>query len=311
MSFPPQTIPSALLARVLTTVDINGIATPFNQSLNSLQRFCRPVLFYKEDFAFELAYSGSAFLFRHQGHNFLICCKHQVRYPHGEFSPSAICFVINEDGKNIAISPNASTSVKIDSYYDRTNEDILLVEYHAERDRRPLDRYFLSFDLDEIATLSTVPESQIILIFSIGYPTRFSDYEITFDESEIPVTADVVSRWVKLYLQEREREGWDLETRIPLKVHERYHAEIGDPDGFSGSPVFFIWQDDTRQTHLGFAGMITHGNSGGAFQIYPAETIKEIIAEAIRIDPQPEDSSPVEDHSHPESSSNAPSEPEL
>jgi hypothetical protein len=64
-------------------------------------------------------------------------------------------------------------------------------------------------------------------------------------------------------------------------VHERYHAEIGDPDGFSGSPVFFIWQDETRQTHLGFAGMITHGNRSGAFQIYPAEAIKPAVRSIV------------------------------
>ena len=105
MHYPAQTIPSALLAKVLTTVDINCIATPFNRSLDSLQRFCRPFLFYKDNFAFELAYSDSRFLFRHRGHNFLMCCKHQLRFPGGQFSPSAICFVVEEDGKSTGLPP--------------------------------------------------------------------------------------------------------------------------------------------------------------------------------------------------------------
>lgn len=79
----------------------------------------------------------------------------------------------------------------------------------------------------------------------------------------------------------RQRSEWDLDSRIPLKVDDRWHAEIGDPDGFSGSPVFFIWQDATRQTHLGFAGIITHGSSSGSFQVYPTETIREIVNRII------------------------------
>ena len=88
---------------------------------------------------------------------------------------------------------------------------------------------------------------------------------------------EVVSRWCKLYLQPRKATEWDLSSRIPVKVHEKYPADVGDPDGFSGSPVFFIWQDESRQTHLGFAGMITQGDKSGNFQIYPAETIRTVV----------------------------------
>jgi len=41
--------------------------------------------------------------------------------------------------------------------------------------------------------------------------------------------------------------------------------------------LLFIWQDPTNQMHLGFAGMITHGNTAGKFRIYDAEVIKKVL----------------------------------
>ena len=278
MNYPVQTLPSTLIANGLTTVEINGIATPFNLSLDSLQRFCRPVLFYRDDCAFELAYSGSSLLFRLRGHNFLMCCKHQLLRE--RLKPSAICLVLEEDGKRVALSPDASTTLKVDSYLDRTPEDILFVEYHSERNGRNLDRYFLSFDLDAAATLASVPPGQVTLIFAIGYPTRFADYEIKFDEAEIPVSADVVSRWVKLYLQPRERSDRDLQTRIPLQVHERCHADIGDQTASAVRPGFSFGRT-RRARRSRLRRMITHGSSSGAFQIYPAEAIKAIVKDIM------------------------------
>ena len=60
-------------------------------------------------------------------------------------------------------------------------------------------------------------------------------------------------------------------------MHAKSAAEIGDPDGFSGSPVFFLYQDESLQTHLGYAGMITHGNKDGRFMIYEAACIRDLV----------------------------------
>ena len=228
-----NTLPGLIIAQIKTTVEINGIATPFNLSLTSLQRFCRPLLFHRNHDIYELAYSGSSFLFRCRGHNFLLCTRHQIK---GEFSPADICIVVEEeDARKIGLSPNATNRIRIDSYLDRTAEDILLIEYHSERNGRDLSPYFLRFDPDTVRSLGSVSSEQVVIIFAIGYPTRFADYEVKFDETDLaPIGLEVVSRWCKLYLQPREATEWDLSSRIPVKVHEKYPADVGDPDGFSG-----------------------------------------------------------------------------
>jgi hypothetical protein len=59
----------------------------------------------------------------------------------------------------------------------------------------------------------------------------------------------------------------DHDFRVQSQRHQRYRAEIGDPDGFSDAPLFFLYQDDTRQAHLGFVGMFTDSKMSGSFPI--------------------------------------------
>lgn len=269
------------MAKTKTAIEISGIATPFNRSLDSLQRFCRPLLFHKDHDVYDLAYSGSSFLFRCRERNFVLSTSHQLRMDSGNFQPDQICIVIDEGDGKVGLSPDGANRVRIDSYDDKTQEDILLIEYASERNGRNIAGHFLRIDLENIPTLSNVAPEKIVLIFAIGYPSCFSDYDVCFDDSYTPVSLDIVNRWCKLYLEAREPGNWDLHTRIPMKIHHKHHADVGDPNGFSGSPVFFIWQDEASQTHLGFAGMITHGNKGGNFQIYDADVIKLVLKQIL------------------------------
>jgi hypothetical protein len=104
----------------------------------------------------------------------------------GQFGPADICIVVEEeDARKIGLSPNATNRIRIDSYLDRTAEDILLVEYHSERNGRDLSPYFLRFDPDTVRSLGSVSPEQVVIIFAIGYPTRFGDYEVKFDETDL------------------------------------------------------------------------------------------------------------------------------
>jgi hypothetical protein len=125
-------------------------------------------------------------------------------------------------------------------------------------------------------TLSSVPADQVRAIFAIGYPTMARDAEITFDADDIPTAVDMTSRWVKLYLELAEPAPFDTENRRALVKHRTYEQELENPDGLSGAPVFFIYLDPSLQAHLGFAGMITHGN-GTRFMIYEGETIRLLL----------------------------------
>ncbi|MGO7955521.1 hypothetical protein [Rhizobium leguminosarum] len=61
-----------------------------------------------------------------------------------------------------------------------------------------------------------------------------------------------------------------------------YGQDIGNPNGWSGAPVFFVWGDDNKDHHLGFAGMIAHGSSHGGFMLYRAEDIRKFVNGAIK-----------------------------
>jgi hypothetical protein len=59
-------------------------------------------------------------------------------------------------------------------------------------------------------------------------------------------------------------------------MHSKYTSNLDDPDGLSGSPVFFVYVDASMQTHLGFAGILTHSN-GYRFMLYEADTIRLLL----------------------------------
>src|SRR3712207_1307773 len=98
--------------------------------------------------------------------------SHQPKRPGVQFAvrcSSDIILVIEEGTQKVGLSPNGVNRVLVDSYLDKTMEDILLLEFHSEPNGRDLDRYFLDLDLDRVSTLTTVPPDQIVLIFAIGY----------------------------------------------------------------------------------------------------------------------------------------------
>lgn len=270
-------IPSFLTAAMKLSLPINGVFVPFKQSVTNLQRFCRPVMFHNQDPVFDLSCSGSSFLFRHRAHNLLLCTRHQLVNQGRD--PQDVALIVDEmDGRKVALSPNGATRIIYHQPAQANLSDIFLAEYASERNGRNIDSQFLRFDLDAVQDLRTVAADKIVLIFAIGYPTRFSSFETKLDQDDGSATGlDVISRWTKLYLEPTVPSAFDHELRLPLQIHRDFQADIGDPDGFSGSPVFFVYQDDTRQAHLGFAGMITHANKLGRFLVYETANIRTAV----------------------------------
>ncbi len=280
-----SSLPSPLIAAMKMSVPMNGVLVPFKRCIDNLQRFCRPVMFHNDDPIFDLSCSGSSLLFRHGGRNLLLCTRHQ--FMNQGRDPQDLVLILDEpDGRKVALTPNEATRAIFSVPAQKNLEDISLAEFRSVRSGRNLDPQFLRLDLDTTADLQIVPPEKVVLIFAIGYPTSFSSAEIIIDEDDGVTGFDVISRWCKLYLTPAERTNWDHDFRFPLQIHEDYHANIGDPDGFSGSPVFFIYQDDTKQAHVGFAGMITDANQEGRFVIYEAAYIRQVVA-GLGLSPSP------------------------
>lgn len=274
-------IPTRETAKANLSAPINGLMIPFKSIPDSVHRFCRPLNFHRLDSPYDLAYSGSSLLFRYRGRNFQLATKHQLRMRGlPDLDPALACLLFEKDGSHIGLSPDGATQVRVNSMDDLTSEDILLLEYENQRGNQPMTPHFLQLDLHQMGGLRNVPEDQVCLIFSIGYPLHVQSYEPVFDESFNLTKLDIVARWAKLFLEPRPRTPFDLDTRLPLGVIEKHHGDIGDPQGWSGAPVFFLWLDPNRELQLGFAGMITHA-SGVAFGVYPAEDILKVVNRAI------------------------------
>lgn len=274
------------VAGMKLSVPVNGLFTHFKRLPDNVRRFCRPLLFHRDSSPYELAYSGSSLMFRHRGRNLQLATKHQLRMRgQPDLDPADACMVLQRDDRNIGISPISATRLNAGFAPDATVEDILLLEFGTDRAGQDISPHFLSLDLDVTPGLSELAPERVRYIFSIGYPTKDQGYEPVFNDGFELIDLGIISRWGKVILQPRERTSWDLDTRIPLRVHERT-GEIGDPDGWSGAPVFFVWLDQSNIAQLGFAGMVTHGD-GSNFGIYPGEEIRRIVDQVLRLPPPP------------------------
>lgn len=269
-------LPNFITAAMKLSVPVNGVLIPFKNCVDSLYRFCRPLLFHNEDPTFDLSYSGSSLLLRTGGRNVMLCTRHQITNTQREPS-DVVMVVIDPDGAKVALTPNEVSRVTVEAPEHANLDDIFIAEYASERDGRNIESQFLKLDIDAIPDLRSVPSDQIVAIFAIGYPTRFSSFEMTLDEDESPVGLEIINRWVKVYLEKAAPSPWDTELRVPLQLHSEYPAKIEDPDGFSGAPVFFVFQDEKMNAHLGFAGMISHANKSGRFMIYETAFIRKLL----------------------------------
>lgn len=271
-------IPSFVKASIKTTVQMNGLCVRFDRCVENLQRFCRPVMFHNDDALYEASYAGSSFLLRYKGRNVLLCAEHQLGRGEGRRTPDELMIILDEArGEKVGVSPNGAARIRFHDPASENLEDIVLVEYLSERRGRDIGKHFYQLGPDAIVDLRMLNPEQVLVVFAIGYPSRFSSFETEFDADDRATGLDVRVGWSKLYLEQTEPEARDIPLRLPLQARSTAGADIGDPDGFSGAPVFVVYQDEQDQAHLGFVGMITHGSRDGRFMIYGAERIRQLL----------------------------------
>lgn len=274
----PFGIDAETVTKLFLSPDVNGVPTDMRKVPDTLARFCRPLLFHHNDPHFDMGYSGSSLLFRYRDRNFQLACEHQLRVRNQpDLDPATSFLVFRRDGKPVGLSPIEVSRPRFGVDDDKTVDDLLLLSFDDVRDGHALTPHFWQLDLDHIATLSDVPPQDVKLIFATGYPTSAADYEPTFDDDGNFISLNVVNRWAKLYLEPRPHGPLDVRHRVSLLVVERQHGNIGDPDGWSGSPVFFFWRSPGSAVQIGFAGMVTTANLDGRFALYPAATIRGVV----------------------------------
>jgi hypothetical protein len=280
-------IASPLLGLLMLSVPINGVLVPFNRCVGALRRFCAPAWIGNDVAVYDVGPSGSSMFIRYRARNFAICTRNQFGKGAYEASPDRFLLVVDEERGKFAIPPNRVSRIAFEHEDHENLGDIFVGEFADARGERDLRPYFLEVDLYE--SLGSVPPDQIKAIFAIGFPTEARESQATFDDEDMPVGFNLTVRWVRFYLEMAEAAPLDPENRRPLVRHRTFGQGLTNPDGLSGAPVFFVYIDEGRNAHLGFAGMITHSN-GVRFALYEAETIRRVLDRYIDDDARAESS---------------------
>lgn len=271
-------LPSVFEARLKLSVCINGLHVPLAHIAESLQRFCRPLVFYNEFEGLDLSLSGSGLLLEHEGRRLFVCSGHQL-VNHGR-TPDEIIFVA-EDGKTskqTGLSPDGVVRVIPASGSDNQfadAADVLLAEYSTERPGHDLARHFLSLDLANTPDLDKIPNPGVM--FAIGYPAEEIDYDPRYDDDGNHLETSIKSKWVKIYLKPAAPTAWDYDGLVPLERYDEEVDYLDEPDGMSGSPVFFVPIGEDHDMRLGLAGILIRGNKTGRHNMLPASRIRDAV----------------------------------
>lgn len=271
-------IPSFFTAAMKTTVEMNGVYVRFHRCIENLQRFCRPVMLHNDDPLYGASYAGSCFLLRYKSRNVLLCTEHQLGSQGSKRTPNEIMIIVEDDrGAKVGVSPDGAARIRFPDASTANLEDVVLIEYLSYRAGQDIQRHFYRLDSSAFVDLGTVKPAQVLVIFAVGYPSRFSSFETEFDTDYQAEGLDIRLGWSKLYLEQTTPQARDVPLRLPLQARSDAGTNIGDPDGFSGAPVFVVYQDAQLQAHLGYAGMITHGSRDGRFMVYDAGRIRPLL----------------------------------
>ncbi|MGX1693617.1 hypothetical protein [Brevundimonas naejangsanensis] len=269
-------------ARALLSVSINGLWIGYNNLPTAVRRFCAPAFFHNEgEPTFDLTTRGSAILLRFQGRNFAVLTHHQLGK--GVHTLEAKDFTIgidDRDGRKVGLTPVAVTRVSAESYAAKNLEDLQICEYEDVWNGRDLTDRFLKLDLSH--TLETVPSDAIKGIFAIGFPSELTAVEIgEWDEDTGDPPMSMRFQWVKVHLQPAAAtHPFDPDNRIILEPDPKAPTTLSNPDGLSGAPVFFVWQDNNNQAWLGLAGMVTNARID-RFAVYSTIYIRTALQQHV------------------------------
>jgi hypothetical protein len=274
-------------ARIKTSVMVNGLAIPFDKVTKSLIRFCRPLLIRNDHDTCDLGVMGSSFLVTVRGHNLLLCSRHQLGVGKHLRKPDDIVIVVKDrDDKDVALTCNEAVHIEVNPGEDPNAEDLLMLRFDTQRGNLDLSQLFLKWNLDDWRDLDTVSPDKIVAIIAIGFMTASNSFDPVYTDEYELVGAKVITRWSQLSLRLTEPGPWVPRLRIGLEVHQNMREATAenpdyDPDGFSGSPVMFIFKDDGDQHHLCFAGLITHADKFGRFAIYRASHTRQAVLQLV------------------------------
>lgn len=260
------------------SIEMNGVYVPFNQVIEAWRRHCYPLLHYIPDSqGLDLGYAGSSLLLCHRGQLLQLFSNHQLE--NLGIDATDVLIYRDELTDEKALGPMEIVTSTVDDVSHENLNDIKIIRYASQREPDALAARFFRNDVSSMQTLEETDPDQVVLIFTVGFPLRNGRVEGDFnDESFEFENAHVFSASTKIYSQKADPIKIDPDNRLPLEIHDDFEVPPGyDFNGFSGAPVFFIWQDTEQNAHLGFAGMVTEVLFDSRLELYPGSKIQDIL----------------------------------
>lgn len=269
---------SILTALMKLSIQVNGVFVPFNRAIDSWRRHCQPVLHYIDDIAgLDLGCAGSSFLLNHNGQLLQLFSMHQLK--NLGIVPEDVLIYRDELDVDKALGPKEIISPSVDGISISKLNDIKIVRFESQRKLDALAARFFGNDISRMENLESIDLQSVVMIFTVGFPSNNGRIESDYDDVEFEFkNVHLFTAATKIYLQATQRIKKDLDGRIPLEIYDDFEVPNDyDFNGFSGAPVFFIFQDDQKIAHLGFAGMIVEVLFGTRLQLYPGSIIQRIL----------------------------------
>jgi hypothetical protein len=272
-------ISSYLISALKMTVRINGVHTPLAGVPDSIKRFVRPFLVHNSDDFYHFSVKGTCILIKFFNKLFVVATKHQLGAEENERQSEEVCISIDGSpiGGKLYISASTISTISFGDDVDhRFAEDILFLEYDPKKYNHDISSCFLHLT-DELFELDKISRDQVMFFFSLGYPSRLVGLELNEDDPENVFLKEIRTGYTKIFL---EYVGTLEQYHITLRLRPNIHLDVADCDGFSGAPVFFVYQDITGQCKLGFAGIVRQGGNG-LFHIYDAMYLKQLLLKIV------------------------------
>ena len=255
------------------SVDVNGFRIPALSALDYSVKFCAPLLFQNLSKDYPMSTGGSSFLFRFRGRYFQIATQHQISNLNRD--PKEVRIALPQDLETLLLSPWKSYSRSGLPIGD-PESDFRLWEYETSLDTRFSNNFF-GVREDHFTSIPPKNAHHVIVYYTVAFPSIAQKVEL--DEFELR-SIRFRTNWAKVQIEQDPDALELLDGRTYMRCLDPL-SEMGlSADGFSGAPVFSIYQTPDLQCNFSLCGLITHGSDDGRLAVFPASELLSAIRQA-------------------------------
>lgn len=120
--------------------------------------------------------------------------------------------------------------------------------------------------------LSIPPEDlqSVLVYYTVAFPSNAQKIEL--DETQLR-SIRMRTNWAKIQVNPDPNALQLIRDRVYMRCADPI-SEMGlSPDGFSGAPVFAVYQKADLQCRFGFCGLITHGEEERRLAVFPVSEL--------------------------------------